>query len=217
MRRPVGAPRRPPGAAACTVASTAPGASATRDARRACGTLSRQHAPAEEAPCPRTPTPDGPAPPTAAPTSPGSSPTSTPSPRRSRRAPAGGVRHVGPSRALRRGLVQRRPRGRHREAIVEHRRAAGIDGPLFLGADTHALSEPAFRTALEVLAAHEVDVVVEHDLAPLPTPVVSYAILRHAATRRQSADGIVITPSHNPPEDGASSTTRRTAGRPAPR
>jgi phosphoglucomutase len=88
------------------------------------------------------------------------------------------------------------------EAIVEHRRADGIAGPLFLGADTHALSEPAFRTALEVLAAHAVDVVVEHDLAPLPTPVVSYAILRHAATRRQAADGIVITPSHNPPEDG---------------
>lgn len=87
-------------------------------------------------------------------------------------------------------------------AIVEHRRAAGIEGPLFLGADTHALSEPAFRTALEVLAAHEVDVVVEHELGPLPTPVVSYAILRHAATRRQAADGIVITPSHNPPEDG---------------
>jgi len=88
------------------------------------------------------------------------------------------------------------------EAIVEHRQAAGIGGPLFLGADTHALSEPAFRTALEVLAAHGVDVVVEHDLAPLPTPVVSHAILRHAATRRQAADGIIITPSHNPPEDG---------------
>jgi len=88
------------------------------------------------------------------------------------------------------------------EAIVEQRRAAGVAGPLFLGADTHALSEPAFRTALEVLAAHEVEVVVEHDLAPLPTPVVSHAILRHAATRGQLADGIVITPSHNPPEDG---------------
>jgi phosphoglucomutase len=87
-------------------------------------------------------------------------------------------------------------------AIVEQRRAAGVEGPLFLGADTHALSEPAFRTALEVLAAHGVAVVVDHDLAPLPTPVVSHAILRHAATRRQSADGIVITPSHNPPEDG---------------
>ena len=88
------------------------------------------------------------------------------------------------------------------EAIVEHRRAAGVAGPLFLGADTHALSEPAFRTALEVLAANEVEVVVEHDLAPLPTPVVSHAILRHAATRGQLADGIVITPSQNPPEDG---------------
>jgi len=88
------------------------------------------------------------------------------------------------------------------EAIAEQRRAADIAGPLFLGADTHALSEPAFRTALEVLAAHGVEVVVEHDLEPLPTPVVSHAILRHAATRGQLADGIVITPSHNPPEDG---------------
>jgi phosphoglucomutase len=87
-------------------------------------------------------------------------------------------------------------------AIAEQRRSAGIDGPLFLGADTHALSEPAFRTALEVLAAHEVDVVVDPELAPLPTPVVSHAILRHEATRRRKADGIVITPSHNPPEDG---------------
>jgi len=88
------------------------------------------------------------------------------------------------------------------EAIVEHRRAAGVPGPLFLGADTHALSEPAFRTALEVLAGHGVDVVVERDLEPLPTPVVSHAILRHAATRGELADGIVITPSHNPPQDG---------------
>lgn len=88
------------------------------------------------------------------------------------------------------------------EAIVEHRHAAGIRGPLFLGADTHALSEPAFRTALEVLAAHAIAVVVERDLAPLPTPVVSHAILRHQITRGESADGIIITPSHNPPEDG---------------
>ena len=88
------------------------------------------------------------------------------------------------------------------EAIVEHRRGAGVAGPLFLGADTHALSEPAFRTALEVLAGHGVEVVVERDLEPLPTPVVSHAILRHAAVRGQSADGIIITPSHNPPQDG---------------
>ncbi|MFO8149512.1 MAG: phosphoglucomutase (alpha-D-glucose-1,6-bisphosphate-dependent) [Trueperaceae bacterium] len=88
------------------------------------------------------------------------------------------------------------------EAVVEHRREAGVGGPLFLGADTHALSEPAFRTALEVLAGHGVEVVVERDLEPLPTPVVSHAILRHAAVRGQRADGIVITPSHNPPQDG---------------
>jgi phosphoglucomutase len=85
-------------------------------------------------------------------------------------------------------------------AIVEHRRAQGIAGPLFLGADTHALSESAFRTALEVLAAHAVDTVVELDLLPVPTPVISHAILR--AGRSQAADGIIITPSHNPPEDG---------------
>ena len=88
------------------------------------------------------------------------------------------------------------------EAIIEQRQAAGIPGPLFLGADTHALSEPALRTALEVLAAHAVPVVVERDLAPLPTPVVSHAILRHRANRGEDADGIIITPSHNPPEDG---------------
>ncbi len=88
------------------------------------------------------------------------------------------------------------------QAVVEHRRAAGIAGPLFLGADTHALSEPAFRTALGVLAAHGVETVVERDLAPVPTPVVSHAILRHRALRGEDADGIVITPSHNPPSDG---------------
>ncbi len=88
------------------------------------------------------------------------------------------------------------------QAVVEHRRAAGITGPLFLGADTHALSEPALRTALEVLAANGVDTVVERDLAPVPTPVVSHAILRHRALKREDADGLVITPSHNPPGDG---------------
>ncbi len=88
------------------------------------------------------------------------------------------------------------------QAVVEHRRAAGIAGPLFLGADTHALSEPALRTALEVLAANGVDTVVERDLEPVPTPVVSHAILRHRALKREDADGLVITPSHNPPGDG---------------
>src|SRR5207248_215145 len=81
--------------------------------------------------------------------------------------------------------------------------AHAIDGPLFLGRDTHALSEPAHTTALEVLAAHEVAVLIAKDFEFTPTPVVSRSILRHNAGRRNGlADGILITPSHNPPEDG---------------
>jgi phosphoglucomutase len=89
------------------------------------------------------------------------------------------------------------------QAIVEHRTAAGITGPLYVGKDTHALSEPALRTALEVFAAHGVDVMVQDGLGFTPTPVVSYAILTHNRGRTSGlADGVVITPSHNPPEDG---------------
>ena len=89
------------------------------------------------------------------------------------------------------------------EAICRHRRGQGIDGPLFIGRDTHALSEPAFRTALEVLAAHEVHVIVDSGGGWTPTPAVSHAILEHNRGRTSGlADGIVITPSHNPPEDG---------------
>lgn len=89
------------------------------------------------------------------------------------------------------------------QAVAEHRRAGGIDGPLYLGADTHALSEPAFSTALEVLAANGVETVVDPELLPVPTPVVSHAVLRHNRARPAGlADGIVITPSHNPPADG---------------
>jgi phosphoglucomutase len=89
------------------------------------------------------------------------------------------------------------------EAICRHRRERGIDGPLFVGRDTHALSEPALRTALEVLAAHRVDVLVDAADGYTPTPAVSHAILKHNAGRRAGlADGIVVTPSHNPPEDG---------------
>ena len=89
------------------------------------------------------------------------------------------------------------------EAICRHRRAQGIDGPLFLGIDTHALSAPAFATAVEVLAAHEVDVRVDAEGGYTPTPVVSHAILTHNRGRRDGlADGIVITPSHNPPRYG---------------
>ncbi|MEJ1937327.1 phosphoglucomutase, alpha-D-glucose phosphate-specific, partial [Nostoc sp. NIES-2111] len=91
------------------------------------------------------------------------------------------------------------------EAICRYRKRAGITGPLFLGMDTHALSEAAWRTALEVLAAHEVTVMVDAGLGFTPTPAVSHAILEYNRGRQASegwADGIVITPSHNPPEDG---------------
>jgi phosphoglucomutase len=89
------------------------------------------------------------------------------------------------------------------EAICRYRRAQGTDGPLFIGRDTHALSEPAFRSALEVLAAHGVDVRVDSVDGYTPTPVISHAILVHNRGRRDHlADGIVVTPSHNPPEDG---------------
>jgi phosphoglucomutase len=89
------------------------------------------------------------------------------------------------------------------QAVSEHRARAGVGGPLFLGRDTHALSEPAERTALEVLAANGVEVVVSQGGAPVPTPVISHAILVHNRGRTAGlADGIVVTPSHNPPEDG---------------
>jgi phosphoglucomutase len=87
------------------------------------------------------------------------------------------------------------------QAICEYRKAHGIDGPLFIGFDTHALSEPAFASALEVLAANGVDVMT--DDAYTPTPVISHAVLTYNRGRRQGqADGIVITPSHNPPRFG---------------
>jgi len=89
------------------------------------------------------------------------------------------------------------------QAICDYRRANGIDGPLYLGKDTHALSAPAERSALEVLAANGVDTVIQRDDGYTPTPVVSRAILvanRDPKARR--ADGVVITPSHNPPADG---------------
>ncbi|ABC81799.1 phosphoglucomutase (alpha-D-glucose-1,6-bisphosphate-dependent) [Anaeromyxobacter dehalogenans] len=89
------------------------------------------------------------------------------------------------------------------QAVCEHRARAGVTGPLFLGRDTHALSEPAERTALEVLAANGVEVVLSQGGAPVPTPVISHAILTANRGRTAGlADGIVITPSHNPPEDG---------------
>ncbi len=89
------------------------------------------------------------------------------------------------------------------QAICEFRKLHGTDGPLFLGMDTHALSEPAHISALEVLAANRVEVRVAAGLGYTPTPVVSHAILCHNRGRDSGlADGIVITPSHNPPEDG---------------
>jgi phosphoglucomutase len=89
------------------------------------------------------------------------------------------------------------------EAIVEYRASNHITGPLFMGMDTHALSEPALATALEVLAAAGVTVMIQKGLGYTPTPVISHAILTYNAQRKRGlADGIVITPSHNPPEDG---------------
>jgi phosphoglucomutase len=89
------------------------------------------------------------------------------------------------------------------QAICEYRMQQNVTGPLFLGMDTHALSEPAFATALEVLAANGVDVRVDRDGGYTPTPVISHAILKYNRERTTGlADGIVITPSHNPPEDG---------------
>jgi phosphoglucomutase len=89
------------------------------------------------------------------------------------------------------------------QAICEYRVAHGIRGPLYLGRDTHAVSGPAQRTALEVLAANDVQTVIQRDGGFTPTPVISHAILVHNRDRSAAtADGIVVTPSHNPPEDG---------------
>jgi len=89
------------------------------------------------------------------------------------------------------------------QAICDYRRGQRIDGPLYMGKDTHALSEPAQRTALEVLAANGVETIIQRDGGVTPTPVISRAILVYNRGRLQHlADGIVITPSHNPPADG---------------
>ncbi|OBK28898.1 phosphoglucomutase, alpha-D-glucose phosphate-specific [Mycobacterium asiaticum] len=89
------------------------------------------------------------------------------------------------------------------QAIVEYRAAQGITGPLFIGRDTHGLSEPAWVSALEVLAAHDVSVAVDSRDRYTPTPAVSHAILTYNRGRAEGlADGIVVTPSHNPPMDG---------------
>jgi len=91
------------------------------------------------------------------------------------------------------------------QAICEYRKANKIKGPLFLGMDTHALSEPAFASAIEVFAANKINVLIQKGLRYTPTPVISHAILtynRNVRGSRGRSDGVVITPSHNPPEDG---------------
>ena len=89
------------------------------------------------------------------------------------------------------------------QAICEYRKSKNIDGPLYIGIDTHALSQPAFESALEVLAAHGVETMIASGGEFTPTPAVSHAILVHNAGRKKGlADGIVITPSHNPPDNG---------------
>lgn len=88
------------------------------------------------------------------------------------------------------------------QAVCDYRAANGIDGPLFLGMDTHALSAAAQRTALEVLAANEVETLIQKDNGFTPTPVISRAILAYNAYHDASADGLILTPSHNPPADG---------------
>jgi phosphoglucomutase len=89
------------------------------------------------------------------------------------------------------------------QAICDYRSATGTDGPLYMGKDTHALSGPAQRTALEVLAANAVETIIQRDNGITPTPAISRAILVYNRGRKEHlADGIVVTPSHNPPEDG---------------
>src|ERR1700756_962556 len=89
------------------------------------------------------------------------------------------------------------------QAICLYRKRKGIEGPLFIGIDTHALSQPALASALEVFAANGVDSMIDEHDGYAPTPVISHAILTYNRDRKRGlADGVVITPSHNPPEDG---------------
>jgi phosphoglucomutase len=99
------------------------------------------------------------------------------------------------------------------QAICDYRRSAGTDGPLYMGKDTHAVSDPAHRTALEVLAANNVETIIQQGNGVTPTPVISRAILVYNRGRKEHlADGIVITPSHNPPEDGGFKYTPTNGG-----
>jgi len=88
------------------------------------------------------------------------------------------------------------------QAVCEYREREGIKGPLLLGKDTHALSEAAWITTIEVLTANQVQVLVQENGRPTPTPAISHAIISHNLSHEKKADGILITPSHNPPEDG---------------
>lgn len=89
------------------------------------------------------------------------------------------------------------------QAIYEYRKLAGITGPLFIGMDTHALSEPALYSAIEVFAGNGMEIMIHADMRYTPTPVISHAILTYNASRQSAlADGVVISPSHNPPDDG---------------
>jgi phosphoglucomutase len=99
------------------------------------------------------------------------------------------------------------------QAICDYRKSKKIDGPLFLGMDTHALSEPAFASAIEVFAANNVTVMFQKGLRYTPTPVISHAILTYnRGKKKRLADGVVITPSHNPPEDGGFKYNPREGG-----
>jgi phosphoglucomutase len=88
------------------------------------------------------------------------------------------------------------------QAVVEHRAAQGVTGPIFIGRDTHGLSEPAFRSVLEVLAGNGVQALIDAQDGYTPTPAVSHAILTHNRGNAAQADGLLLTPSHNPPRDG---------------
>ena len=88
------------------------------------------------------------------------------------------------------------------QAICEYRRGQGIEGPVFVGMDTHALSEPALVSAVEVFVGNDLDVIIDQQRGYTPTPVISHAIVTYNRSHSKVADGVVITPSHNPPEDG---------------
>lgn len=94
------------------------------------------------------------------------------------------------------------------QAVADVRKEQGIQGPLFVGKDTHALSEPAFCSVVEVLVANGVSVIAQECGGYTPTPGISHAILGYNKTNADKADGLVITPSHNPPQDAVLNTTR---------